>query len=98
MARTRPPRLTRAHAAALLLQDDDSTAAAAHRTGLAIDTDGRARILAPNDVFTAPIRHIALTRGELLEAGVRVAAGSGPRLDALLADVNTHLVKSWNTA
>ncbi|MBG0825918.1 hypothetical protein HS048_35175 [Planomonospora sp. ID91781] len=104
MSRTRTPRITRTHACALLLHDADRPAAA--RTVLAIDAGGRVRPVVPDDVLAGGVRHVVLTRGELLDAGVRVAPrsggrlspGSGPRLDALLDDVNTHLEEIWSPA
>ncbi|MBG0818334.1 hypothetical protein [Planomonospora sp. ID82291] len=105
MPRTRPPRITRTHACALLMFDDTQLSAA-HRSVLAVDIHGRVRPVVPDDVFTGDVRHVVLTRGELLDAGVRVVAdaggrlspGSGPRLDAVLIGVNEHLSEIWNTA
>ncbi|GAT68809.1 hypothetical protein PS9374_04474 [Planomonospora sphaerica] len=103
MPRTRPPRITRTHACALLLHGD-AEMATARRTVLAVDIHGHVRSVVPDDVFAGDVRHVVLTRGELLDAGVRVVPrsggrlnpGSGPRLDAVLDGVNTHLAEIWS--
>lgn len=101
MPARRPPRITRAQACALLIRTGDLTPDA--RTVLMVDDTGRREVVSPNSVLDGRSGRIALTRAELLDAGVRVvprsgarlAAGSGPRLDALLADVNARLAESW---
>lgn len=96
----RPPRLTRVQACALLLRPPAGHAA---RTVLVVTDDAAVTPMTPEAFLAAGTGRAALTRADLIDAGVRVVVGSGGRLaagsaallDALLADVNAHLAATW---
>ncbi|WP_431920829.1 hypothetical protein [Nonomuraea jabiensis] len=96
------PRLARAHAILLLLLP--SPAGHPARTVLVFTDDGQLEYTTPGEVLERGTGRILLTRMELDDSGIRVlpgtggrlASGSGPRLDAVLAYLNDYLRKPVN--
>ena len=89
------PRITRMHAAALM-GAGDSTVLAVHR-GVIVTCQ-------PGEVLHGAADRILFTRSDLEDAGVewdtsaaRFTAGSGPLVDEILDDINTHLAASAAT-
>ncbi|GAA3821195.1 hypothetical protein GCM10022226_46840 [Sphaerisporangium flaviroseum] len=97
----RPPHLTRTQACALLLE---APGGRPPRTVLVVDGDGTVHTATPDAFWVGGRGRAVLTRAELVDAGVRVvpgsggrlSAGSGPRLDGVLAELNAHLAATWH--
>ncbi|MFF0250212.1 hypothetical protein [Streptosporangium sandarakinum] len=95
-----PAALSRVQACALLLSPPAGQPA---WTVLVVTNDATVATASPEGFLAAGTGRAVLTRADLIDAGVRVVAGSGGRLaagsvavlDALLRDVNAHLAPTW---